>query len=208
MSVRCATLLLMVALGGSSNVAFAGGPFGIDHLVPYDDSGIWNRTTQKNLVTSAVLVTLGGALFTHNDTRLGRTFDQSLDSMVFTAVATTIGKYTFSRKRPNQSEDPDSFFSGSGYQSFPSGEVAALSAIVTPFIAEYHHDEPAVWLLAALPVYDAIARVKTHGHWQSDVLAGAGIGIAFGVYAHGRESPFFAGYLPGNGAMVGYKTKF
>ena len=208
MSVPRAIILLMVVLGGGSNVVLAGGPFGIDHLVPYDDSGIWNRSYQKDLAASAALVTLGGALFADNDTRLGRTFDQSLDSMVFTAVATTIGKYTFSRKRPNQCDDPDSFFSGSGYQSFPSGEVAELSAIVTPFIAEYRHDQPAVWLLAALPAYDAIARVKTHGHWQSDVLAGAGVGVALGVYAHGRKSPFIAEYLPGGGAMVGYKAKF
>ncbi|MFZ1839439.1 MAG: phosphatase PAP2 family protein, partial [Dokdonella sp.] len=83
-----------------------------------------------------------------------------------------------------------------------------FSAIVTPFIAEYGHDHPAVWLLAALPAYDAVARVKTRGHWQSDVLAGAGIGVTLGIVAHRRESPFFAGYLPGGGAMLGYKTKF
>ncbi|MEP6881146.1 MAG: phosphatase PAP2 family protein, partial [Dokdonella sp.] len=103
---------------------------------------------------------------------------------------------------------PNRFFSGKGNQSFPSGEVGEISAVVTPFIAEYGRDHPAVWLLAALPAYDAIARVKTRGHWQSDVLVGAGIGVALGIYAHGRESPFFAGYLPGGGAMVGYKTKF
>jgi undecaprenyl-diphosphatase len=29
-------------------------------------------------------------------------------------------------------------------------------------------------------VYDAIARVKTHGHWQSDVIAGWALGTAGG----------------------------
>lgn len=199
---------LFALLACISAPVHAGGPFGIDHRVAYDNSGIWKRTYQKDLAIGMALTTVGGALFTDNDSRLGRTFDQSLDAMLFTAAATTLGKYTFSRKRPNQTDDPNSFFSGHGNQSFPSGEVGEISAIVTPFIAEYGHDHPAVWLLAALPAYDAVARVKTRGHWQSDVLVGAGIGVGLGILAHRRESPFFAGYLPGGGAMVGYKTKF
>ncbi|HOX73003.1 MAG: phosphatase PAP2 family protein [Dokdonella sp.] len=193
---------------GYSTAAQAGGPFGIDHRVTFDDSGIWKRSYQKDLAFGMAVTTLGGAVFTANDTRLGRTFDQSLDAMLFTAAATTAAKYVFSRERPSRSDNPNAFFAGHGNQSFPSGEVSEISAIVTPFIAEYHDDHPAVWLLTALPAYDAIARVKTHGHWQSDVLVGAGIGVGLGVYAHGRESPFFAGFLPGGGAMVGYKTKF
>lgn len=199
---------LFALLACFSAPVHAGGPFGIDHRIAYDDTGIWKRSYQKDLAFGMALTTVGGALFTDNDSRLGRTFDQSLDAMLFTAAATTLGKYAFSRKRPNQTDDPNSFFSGHGNQSFPSGEVGEISAIVTPFIAEYGHDHPAVWLLAALPAYDAVARVKTRGHWQSDVLAGAGIGVGLGIIAHRRESPFFAGYLPGGGAMVGYKTKF
>ena len=208
MSIQRTILFVLFVVGGISNPVHAGGPFGIDHPVAYDNSGIWKRSYQKNLAIGAALTTLGGALFVDNDTRLGRTFDQSLDAMIFTAAVTTTAKFAFARKRPNQTDDPNAFFAGRGNQSFPSGEVGQLSAMVTPFIAEYRQDHPAVWLLAALPVYDAIARVKTHGHWQSDVLVGAGIGMGLGIYAHGRESPFFAGYLPGGGAMVGYKTKF
>ena len=208
MSKHRVLLCLVFFIGATSQAAYAGGPFGIDHRIAYDNSGIWKRSYQKDLAIGAALGTLGGALFIDNDTRLGRTFDQALDAMLFTAAATEIGKVAFSRERPIQTDDPNRFFSGKGNQSFPSGEVGEISAIVTPFIAEYGHDHPAVWLLAALPAYDAIARVKTRGHWQSDVLVGAGIGVALGVYSHGRESPFFAGYLPGGGAMVGYKTKF
>lgn len=208
MSVHRVLLCLVFVISVGSSAAYAGGPFGIDHRIAYDNSGIWKRSYQKDLAIGAALGTLGGALFIDNDTRLGRTFDQALDAMLFTAAATEIGKVAFTRERPNQTDDPNRFFSGKGNQSFPSGEVGEISAVVTPFIAEYGRDHPAVWLLAALPAYDAIARVKTRGHWQSDVLVGAGIGVALGIYAHGRESPFFAGYLPGGGAMVGYKTKF
>lgn len=188
--------------------ALAGGPLGIDHRIHYDDSGIWKRSYQKDLAAGAALTVLGGALFADSDTRLGRTFDQSLDAMVFTAGTTTVMKYAFSRERPIQDANPNDFFKGHGYQSFPSGEVAEISAVVTPFIAEYGHDHPVVWALAALPVYDAVARVKVQGHWQSDVLVGAAIGVGFGLYSHHRKSPLIMGLLPGRGLMVGYHRKF
>ena len=188
--------------------AIAGGPLGIDHRVHYDDSGIWKRSYQKDLAAGAALTVLGGALFADSDTRLGRTFDQSLDAMVFTAGTTTAMKYAFSRERPIQNANPNDFFDGRGFGSFPSGEVAEISAVVTPFIAEYGHDHPAIWALAALPVYDAIARVKVQGHWQSDVLVGAAIGVGYGLYSHHRKSPLIMGLLPGRGLMVGYNKKF
>lgn len=188
--------------------ALAGGPLLIDHVVQYDDSGIWNRKYQQDLAVLAAVTTIGGALFLDNDTRMGRTFDQSLDAMLFTAGTTTVMKYAFSRERPVQNSDPNDFFDGKGYGSFPSGEVAEISAVVTPFIAEYGHDYPAVYALALLPAYDAIARVKVHGHWQSDVVVGAAVGVGFGLYAHHRKTPFFMGVLPGGGALFGYRKAF
>lgn len=189
--------------------AAAGGPLGIDHRVTYDDSGIWNRDVQKGLAAGVALTTVGGAVFADSDTRLGRTFDQSFDAMVLTAGATAGLKYAFARKRPSQTDDPNAFFQGGGAQSFPSGEVGEMASVVTPFILEYRQDHPAVYALALLPAYDAVARVKTHGHWQSDVLAGAALGVAFGVYAHHRKRPIFLGFTPdGDGVMVGYAKTF
>jgi len=43
-------------------------------------------------------------------------------------------------------------------------------------VFEYGHEYPGVWSLEILPVYDAIARVKSGEHWQTDVLAGFAIG--------------------------------
>ena len=159
--------------------------------------GIWRRAA-----------VIGGALFVDSDTRLGRTFDQSLDAMVLTAATTTTMKYAFSRERPKQNSDPGDFFDGRGFQSFPSGEVAEITAVVTPFIAEYGHDHPAAYALALLPAYDAVARVKVNGHWQSDVLVGAAIGVGWGLWAHKRESPLIMGVLPGHGIMLGYAKRF
>ena len=207
--MRPLTYLFVLLAVLSPSCAFAGGgPFGIDHLVTYDDSGIWNRKYQKQLAAGAALTVIGGALFADNDSRVGRTFDQSLDAMVLTAATTTAMKYAFSRPRPSEDSNPDDFFKGDGHQSFPSGEVAEISAVVTPFIAEYHEDHPAVWALALLPAYDAVARVKVRGHWQSDVLVGAGVGIAWGIWAHHRKTPLIMGLLPGRGLMVGYSKSF
>jgi undecaprenyl-diphosphatase len=116
-------------------------------------------------------------------------------------------KYVFSRERPSATNDPNQWFKGSGNQSFPSGEVAEIAGAVTPFIAAYGADHPQVYGLILLPVYDAIARVKVRGHWQSDVLVGGALGAGFGIYAARSEHPFFLSILP-SGMMVGFKKEF
>jgi len=204
----CLLLLLAVSAAGAPPIAHAGGPFGIDHLVGYDNSGIWKRSYQKDLAAGAALAVIGGALFADSDSRMGHTFDQALDAMVLTAGTTSVLKYAVSRPRPSEDSNPDDFFKGHGHQSFPSGETAEIASVVTPFIAEYGSDHPAVYALALLPAYDAVARVKVRGHWQSDVLAGAGIGVAWGIYAHHRKTPLIIGLLPGHGFTVGYARKF
>lgn len=206
--MRPFTAAFLVTSISTSGNAIAGGPFLIDHMVRYDDSGIWNRRYQKDLAVLAAATTVGGSVFLDSDSRLGRTFDRSMDAMLFTAATTSAMKLAFSRERPRQNSDPGDFFDGRGHASFPSGEVAEISAVVTPFIAEYGHDHPAVYSLALLPVYDAIARVKVHGHWQSDVLVGAAVGVGWGIYAHRRETPFVVSMLPGGGVIFGYRKSF
>ena len=67
-----------------------------------------------------------------------------------------------------------------GRRAFQAGEVTVTSSIVTPLVLEYRADDPGVYALKALPIYDAIARVKVHGHWQSDVIAAYAIDSAAG----------------------------
>lgn len=208
MKLRHALFMGLWIAGSPLTAMAAGGPFGIDHRVAYDDSGIWKRSYQTDLAAGAALAVIGGALFVDNDSRLGHTFDQALDAMVLTAGTTTVMKYAFSRERPIQGNDPNAFFRGRSNGSFPSGEVAEISAVVTPFIAEYGHDHPSAYALALLPLYDAIARVKVQGHWQSDVLAGAAVGVGWGLYAHHRKTPLIMGLLPGHGLMLGYAKQF
>ena len=116
-------------------------------------------------------------------------------------------KNTFQRSRPTQNSDPDEFRQGKGHYSFPSGEVTAVTAVITPFVLEYGRDHPLVYALELLPVYDGIARLKSNAHWQTDVLAGFALGTAAGYYAHNRETPFILGVLP-HGFSVGIRGKF
>ena len=49
--------------------------------------------------------------------------------------------------------------------------------------------------------------MKTWGHWQTDVLAAWVLGTGFGIYAHGRQTPFFLGFMP-HGIVVGLRASF
>ncbi|MHB1238214.1 MAG: phosphatase PAP2 family protein [Gallionella sp.] len=185
----------------------AGGPLGIDHRLAYDNNGIWKRSTQLALLDTMIIGEIAGGLWEGGETRLGRTFWQSIDSSALAGLTAQGLKYTFTRARPGQSGDPNLWFQGGAHYSFPSGEVAAVSAIVTPFVLEYGKDNPSVYALELLPVYDGIARMKVQGHWQTDVLAGFAIGGLTGYYAHNRQSPFVLGILP-HGFTVGLRKQF
>lgn len=200
-------LAVLAAFAVSGTAMASGGPLGIDHRLHYDNSGIWKRTNQTTLMYGTILTVAGGALAFGDQDKLGDTFWRSADAMLVTGIAAQAMKYTFQRERPSQTSNPNEFFKGVHAQSFPSGEVAAISAAVTPFMVNYGSEHPAVYALALLPAYDAVARMKTHGHWQSDVLVGAILGTSIGVWTAHRKSSLLVGWLPG-GFSVGYVHHF
>ena len=195
---------MTVALLFQSVACFAGG---IDHVVNFDQSGIWNRNIQKGLEYTLIGGEIAGALWLGAEDRLGKTFWQAIDSSALGGVSSEAMKHIFTRSRPDQSNDPHLWFQGSNHYSFPSGEVTTVAAIVTPFVLEYGHDYPAVYALELLPAYQAIARVKVHAHWQTDVLAGFALGTGMGWLAHTRDSPVILGVLP-HGFMIGLPKQF
>lgn len=199
-------LTLGVACGGARAHA-AGGPLGIDHEWNYDSSRVWSKSTQSTLEYSLVALELAGALWEGGDTRLGRTFWQSIDSSVAAGITAEVLKRGFSRERPIDGNGPNRWFKGGGSDSFPSGELTLISSVVTPFVLEYGSDHPAVYALEVLPAYAAVARLKTQQHWQTDVLAGFAIGTAWGYYAHSRENPLILSVMP-NSIAVGIKRRF
>lgn len=197
---------LLAILAAHAPVALAGGgPLGIDYRLSYDNSGIWARSNQNALIDSMMAVVGVGALWQGGEDRLGKTFWQSVDAGVFSGVAATALKYIFSRERPSQTSDPNRWFTGHG-QSFPSGEVTTTSSLVTPFVLEYGSDHPAVYALELLPIYDGLARLKTRGHWQTDVLAGFALGTAAGYFLHRPGMPVILSVLP-HGFEIGIRKE-
>ena len=210
--MKCCCRALLVALSatwlGAPSAQAGGGLLGLDHLVTKDDHGIWARRNQLLLVDALLVGETAAALWAGGDTRWGRTLWKSIDATMVGGVAAEGMKLAFSRKRPSESSDPDQWFQGGGHASFPSGEVTIVSAIVTPVLLEYRHDHPAVYALELLPLYDAIARVKVHGHWQSDVLAGYALGTTAGYFmARRTRTPLVLSVMP-HGVYVGLKKSF
>ncbi len=202
---------VIFAIGALHSGANAGGgrPLGIDHMLNYDDSGIWNRKYQLLLEHGLLAAEVVSALWEGGESRWGRTMWQSVDATVSGAVVTTTLKYAFSRVRPRDANgNPDLWFKGNGNESFPSGEVTVVSSIVTPVVLEYGHDHPWVYGLELLPVYDSIARLKSQAHWQTDVLAGFAIGTACGWWMHRNpNTPYVLSVMP-NSIYVGLSKKF
>jgi len=203
-ALGCSGILFLLAAPGSAHAG--SGPLGIDSRLTYDDSGIWKRSTQNALIDGMIGVVAVGALWEGGEDRLGKTFWQSVDAGIVSGVAATVLKYTFSRERPSQTPDADRWFTGHG-QSFPSGEVTTVSSLVTPFVLEYGRDHPVVYALELLPLYDAVARLKTRGHWQTDVIAGFALGTVSGYLLHERSTPLVWSLMP-HAIQVGIKVQF
>jgi len=202
------TVTLYAALWVAPPAMAGGGLFGLDHVVPLDDHGIWARKNQLLLIDFMLAGELAVAVWAGGDSRLGRTLWKSIDATLTGGLAAEGLKLAFARARPSQTSDPDQWFQGSGHDSFPSGEVTVTSAIITPLVLEYRHDHPAVYALELLPLYDAVARVKVHGHWQSDVVAGYALGTAAGYFMERRRrTPLVLSVMP-RCIYVGLRAQF
>ena len=204
LALRVVTLSLL-AMSSAAPAWAGGGPLGIDTQVAYDNGGIWKRSKQNFLVNGLIGGVLLGALAEGGEDRLGRTFWQGVDAGILSGAAEIGLKYVFGRERPSQTNDPNRWFTHG--QSFPSGEVTTVSSLVTPFVLEYGRDHPAVYALELLPAYDAIARVKTRGHWRSDVIAGFALGTGTAYLLRRRTTPFFLSLMP-RGVQVGVIKRF
>ena len=204
---RMAAIAALLVVGSGPRVAAAGGGLlGLDHEWSLDNRGIWARKYQTALEYGVVGIEAGGALLLGNDNRLGHTLWQSADASLLSAVAAQSLKYAFSRARPTQGNNPDAWFRGGCCQSFPSGEVTLQAAFVTPLIFQYAGEQPWVWSLEALPLYDSMARLKSQAHWQSDVIAGWALGTGFGYLSTRFRIPLLVRVLPGV-VTVGFYTR-
>jgi PAP2 superfamily protein len=195
--------LLVVLLCFTTGIAHAG----IDHEIASDESGIWARHYQTGLQFAVIATEIGGALWLGNDDELGHVFWQTADASIITGISSTLLKRITGRARPAQGNDPNRWFRGSCCQSFPSGEVSLQASFVTPFIVHYAPEHPWIWALEILPAYDATARLKSHAHWQTDVIAGWLLGSGIGYWAAKRSVPVTVEILP-KGLSVGFSKRF
>lgn len=85
-------LSLTLVLCFSTLMANADGLLGIDHRLNFDNSGIWSRSNQKTLEMGSAAVVIAGALWEGNDTRLGKTFWKSTESMLMGDALAQAGK--------------------------------------------------------------------------------------------------------------------
>jgi membrane-associated phospholipid phosphatase len=200
-------ILFLTTLFAAGSARAGGGPFGIDHELALDQSGIWSRKYQLALQDGVIAVEVVGSLWLGNDDALGHSLWQTVDASVISGVGTQLLKYGFSRARPDQGDNPNQWFKGGGSQSFPSGEVTLQASFVTPLIANYAAKDPWIWSLELLPLYDGIARMKSQAHWQSDVIAGWALGSAVGYWSAKRMVPISVQVLP-RGLSVGFYKQF
>ena len=133
--------------------------------------------------------------------------EQTVDASTLSGIGAEFLKYIFSRARPGQGNNPNAWFKGRCCQSFPSGEVTLQASFVTPFIVNYAKQNPWIWSLELLPVYDALARLKSQAHWQTDVIAGGLLGTGIGYWATTRAIPISVQVLP-RGLSVGFSKRF
>ncbi len=181
-----------------------GNAAGLDHRVSRDTGGIYSL--QDAVPVSLTLLAVGCAWWQGTEDRLGKTCWETGEAALGSAVATEGLQFIFSRRGPSATGDPNQWFRG-GKGSFPSTHVSVTTAAVTPFIYQYIHEEPLVAVLAVLPMYEMVARVKAREHWQTDVIAGAALGFAIGAYEAHRNNPFVFSLLP-DGAYVGFHHSF
>jgi hypothetical protein len=203
----CARAACLAVLALWSSCARAGGPLGIDHELALDQSGIWARHYQVDLELGVIATEVGGALWLGNDDELGHLFWQSIDASLISGLAADGLKRAFGRARPDQGNNPTAWFKGGCCASFPSGEVTLQASFVTPFIVQYGKTHPWIWALEVLPVYDGIARMKSHAHWQSDVIAGWALGSGVAYWTSKWETPLTVRILP-DGVSVGLVKRF
>jgi undecaprenyl-diphosphatase len=178
-----------------------------DHRITYDASGVWNPNSYRGLMIGLSIAQVGGALWEGSETRFGKTMWQGIDSEIISGVTAQVGKYIFTRVRPDTENNPCLWFKGNHNYSFPSGEAAVAAGLVTPYVIEYARDYPLAYGLLLIPLYVGAGRIKNQAHWQTDVIAGWAVGGLSGWYAHSRDVPILIELLP-HGFAVGIAKQF
>jgi hypothetical protein len=110
-----------------------------------------------------------GAMYLDDD----RKGELALKGGIINGVATESLRHVVGRVRPRDGAGPDAYRLDKG-NSFPSGHTSAAFALATALDESYGVGYVAYPVAATT----ALSRIYHDGHWFSDTLMGAGIGIA------------------------------
>jgi len=100
----------------------------------------------------------------------------AFEAWLWTVVITSGAKVAFGRAKPTGAAEAHDFFVGETI--FPSGHTSRSFAIAAVFAD--HYGPKAAWFAYPLAALIGLSTVRQDSHWTSDVLAGAGLGLAIG----------------------------
>jgi len=107
---------------------------------------------------------------------LASTAATSFEALLWAGLISNTGKMIFGRDQPGTAMDARYFFEGQG--SFPSGHAARSFAIAAVMANRY--GAKGAWIGYGIAGAVSLSMVQRDIHWASDVVAGAGIGLAIG----------------------------
>ncbi len=110
-------------------------------------------------------------------------------SLALAGTLSSAGKLLTGRPRPDQVGDADDLKLFSGHESLPSGHTTMAFALATSLANEIHRPWVTVGLLTVASG-TGWSRLNDDKHWLSDVLTGAGVGIASAQLVDGRWTVF------------------
>ena len=110
----------------------------------------------------------------------------AFEAWLWTFVITSGAKAAFGRDAPTGDADARDFFSGGDI--FPSGHASRSFAIAAVLAGRY--GRTAAWIGYPIAALVGLATLQQDTHWASDILAGAGLGLAIGTgIAHRHPGP-------------------
>ena len=163
-----------VAMGGILSTALS--PLD-DELTGWQPHDVYSMGTPLNsaLLAAGTLATYGVAHLAKSDRVKHVTVDVLRAQVLSLALAYGL-KYTVRRPRPDGSSD----------DSFPSGHAATTFASAT--VLARHLGPKATWPALVVASFVSMSRVNQQRHYLSDVVFGAGLGIAVGWNSRHRDS--------------------
>lgn len=111
----------------------------------------------------------------------------AFEAYLWTLLITSVAKVAFGRERPEGTADAHGFWKGDTI--FPSGHTSRSFAIAAVFADRY--GRPAAAIGYPLATLIGLSTVQRDTHWASDILAGAGLGLAIGkgiAFRHGAPA--------------------